>query len=217
MERGIEAAETQTTLRRRDDNPVGEILYVLEKFTGEFKSIRHRIIDMDDEELVALYQQAKEISNVSWLIRAIVMGTAKERSKRGDGVIKSLAREFGIGQRMAEMDIKIYETFIKNNPDFEPELPPIFYLHALKAPDPDAAIDFAVEQRTQIPGWPSSDFNRYVKGEMQREPAPRGYYLLTPVSKADLELTKIDNGEGTDLYGKVEITSIGGSLYCEVK
>lgn len=200
----------------QEQNDTGLVLDTLRRFTENFRDVRHRIEEMEDEALIELYQQAKEISNISWLIRAIVIGTAKGRSRKGDGMVASIANQFGIGVRMAELDIQIYENFIKNNPEFEPVLPANFYTTALKAGDPQRAIEYAVERRSENPAWPASDFGRYVKGEMPKEPAPRGHYLLTPVSKADLDIMKMDEKE-TDLFGKISLVSLGGSLYAEIK
>lgn len=219
MERKPEEAvesDTRISLQSSEIGSAGSLLDTLRRFTDSFKSARHYIEEMDDEALIELYQQAKEISNVSWLIRAIVIGTAKSRAKRGDGAIKSIAQAFDIGVRMAEIDIQIYENFIRDNPEFEPVLPANFYNAALKANDPKTAIDYAVERRIENPAWPASEFARYVKGDMPKEPAPKGCFLLTPISKAELDLMRMENEE-TVLFAKLSLSSIGGSLYAEIK
>lgn len=219
MERESENTTEEITSVSRQPGEVGEageFLDVIRKFTESFKAAREIIKSMDDDSLIELYQQAKEISNVSWLIRAIVIGTAKSRARRGEGVVKSLAKEFGIGVRMAELDIQIYENFIRDNPDFEPVLPANFYTAALKAKDPQEAINYAVERRMDNPGWPALEFTRYVKGEMPKEKAPDGYYLLTPISRGEMDLMRLDEEE-TDLYAKISLISLGGSIYAEIK
>jgi hypothetical protein len=214
MERETEDA-VYTVLPSAQESDAGIILDTLRRFTGEFSQVRHQIEDMDDEALIALYQQAKEISDVAWLIRSITIGIAKSRAQRGDGTVKSIAQAFGIGVRMAENDINIYETYIRDNPDFEPRLPPIFYLKAIKAANPNEAIEFALDKRIDNPAWPASDFERYVKGEMLRERARAGWYQMIPVDSDKIGLMRME-GE-TSLYGKIAISSIGGNLYAEVK
>jgi hypothetical protein len=216
MERETEDA-VYTVLPSTQESDAGIILDTLRKFTGEFKLVRHQIANMDDDALIELYQQSKEISDVAWLIRAITIGTAKSRAQRGDGVVKSLAQAFGIGVRMAELDIQVYETYIKDNPDFEPVLPPVFYQKAIKASDPNKAIDFALEKRMANPAWPASDFERYVKGDMPREPAPKGFYSLMRVPEDEIDELKFYTEHTTVLFGKVSLSSIGGNLYAEIK
>jgi hypothetical protein len=175
---------------------------------------------MDDDQLIELYERAKEISNVSWLIRCIIIGIAKGRSTRGDGAVKSIAQTFGIGERMAQIDIQVYDTFVKDNPEFEPLLPASFYQMASHSEEPQAMINLAIEKRSENPRYPASAFSSLVKGNAEKEPMGKGVYLLVRVedSVETLKEQAITNGDGyLELYGKTRLHSIGGSFYMEIK
>ena len=199
-----------------------EVIDGLQKFNRGFKEVRHIIEEMSNEQLVELYQQAKEISNISWLIRVVVLGTAKSRAVRGDGALASIAKEFGIGIRLAQLDVSVYEAFIRDKPDFEPLLPAIFYQIASSLPNPEEAFELAVEQRANNPAWPISAFKRLVEGKPSKEPAGKGLFILVPC-EAGITLQTFANEAGlddngiTELHGKVSLYSIAGHLYAQVQ
>lgn len=197
----------------------GVIVDAIQKFNAGFKTIRPQIEAMSDDELIELYKTANEITNVSWLIRCLVLGTAHDRSVRGDKTVVSLAKEFGIGRRMAEIDINVYETFIKNDKDFDAILPAIFYQIASRAERPYDALNVALEKRAEIPNYPAVAFARLLKGHTPKEPMTPGFYMLVPmdVSKAMLlEEARLDEAGVTELYGRVKLSSIAGHHYAEI-
>lgn len=199
-----------------------EVIDLLQRFATGFRNIRPQIERMSEDELIELYQKATEITNVSWLVRCIILGVAHDKSVRGDGSVKSIAQAFGIGKRMAEIDIKVYNTFIRDNPDFEPTLPAAFYQIASRSEDPDGAIDLAMELRAQNPAYPSTAFGRDIRGAAPKEPAPAGVYALVRVSEGEtiqtLRLVAENEGGGTTpLYGNISLYSINGIIYAEIK
>jgi hypothetical protein len=174
---------------------------------------------MGDEELIELYDRAKDVANLSWFIRACVLGTAKGRAKWGDGLIPALGKEFGIGRRAAELDVQVYEVFIKNNPDFEPVLPAIFYQMACRTENPFESINIALEERAQMPTYTATAFLRKLRGAEPREPAPKGFFMLVPmdVNRDIIEHEAgLDDGGSTELYGRSKMYSIAGQTYVEV-
>jgi len=197
------------------------ILETLTKFNLGFKHLRKYINEMTDEQLVELYNQAKELGNISWLMRCMAIGVAKSRVGWGDvtKVMASIANTFGIGIRMAQLDVQVYETFIKDNPDFEPELPANFYQIAAISSNPKVALQMALEKRAEIPSFPASAFRAMLKGEINKEAAPKGTFMLVPVD-TPLDIVKEEkrlDGEGcTQLYGRIKLYSIGGNLYTEI-
>lgn len=202
------------------DNEAGEIIHALQKFTSGFKGIRSKIESMNDDELVELYERAKEISNVSWLIRCIILGIAHDRALRGDNTVSELAATFGIGKRMAELDIQVYETFIKENKDFEPLLPAAFYQLAARTDNPEEAIGIALEQKAQYPKYTSTEFGRLLKGHAPKERAAPGFYILVPSHTPLKEIVQeagLDESGVSEMYGKVRLYSIGGNSYAEIQ
>lgn len=201
-------------------NDAGEVIESLQSVSRNFKTIRSAIEKMDDEQLLEIYERTKDISNLAWYIRALVLGVAHERSKRGDGVVVGLAKEFGIGRRMAEIDIAVYYAFIKDNPDFEPQLPAVFYQAAVRTKAPQEAINMALEKKAERPHYPAAAYIRMLKGEPEREKAPPGVYMLIPVDeslKVLEEEAKMDGHGVTYLYGSDNYRSIGGRLYVEIR
>lgn len=202
------------------ENEAGEIIHALQRFSTGFKGIRSKIESMSDDELVELYERAKEISNVSWLIRCIILGTAHQRAIKGDRTLVELAETFGIGRRMAELDVQVYNTFIRENLDFEPLLPAAFYQLACRQPDPESAIILALEKKAEKPKFTSSEFGRMLKGEVPKEPLGPGTYLLVP-SEVGLEILAHEAGlDGmagvTELHARSKFFSIAGHSYVEV-
>jgi hypothetical protein len=201
------------------DNDAGEIIHALQRFTSGFKGIRSKIESMNDDELIELYDRAKEISNVSWLIRCIILGTAHERAVKGDRTVVELAETFGIGRRMAELDIQVYNTFIKENQDFEPLLPAAFYQLAVRHPNPEGAIGMALEMKAEKPKYTSSEFGRLLKGDMGKEQAEAGFYILVPSNvslDALMQEANLDETGTSELHGKTRLYSIGGNLYADI-
>jgi hypothetical protein len=189
----------------------GELIFSLEQFSSGLSGAREKIEAMSDEQLIELYSKLKSLEGVSWVIRCVVLGVAKTRAKRGDGVITSLAVEFGISQRMAQYDIAVYETFIRDNPTFEPVLTPKFYQLALKAENPNGAINYAIDRFT-AGRYSAEEFRRTIGGRLPREPFPKGFYRCVP-----MEAGAIDVEERTELHGKfIGITS-NGELFVEVQ
>lgn len=198
-----------------------QAIETLQLFNDTFKNIRKEIEAMTDDQLIETYEKARQIANVSWLIRVLVLGTAKGRAVRGDGVLRSLAQAFDIGVRMAQLDVAVYEAFVRDNPEFEPTLPAIFYQIAVGTGNPKESIELAVQMRAENPGVPASAFKRLVDGKAPKEPHEGGLYIMI---KCDAELTLTDfveeasaDGEGiTELYGRTKLYSIAGKLYAEI-
>jgi hypothetical protein len=197
-----------------------EVIDAIQKFNQGFRFVRKQVEEMDDDQLVELYRQAQGIANVSWLIRCLVIGTAKSRAVRGDGAIKSIAGAFGIGVRAAELDVLVYETFIRDNPDFEPQLPATFYQLAATTADPEETLALAVEKRAENPRLPASAFKRIVDGKDERQAAPKGLFLLIPVDAGTIqdlqEEVQLDEGGFMELYGRTKLYSVDGKIYAEL-
>lgn len=199
-----------------------EVIDGLQKFNRGFRYLRSSIEAMNDEQLIELYEQAKEVGQISWFIRCLVIGTAKSRSIRGDGIVTALAKEFGIGVRMAEIDIATYNAFIRDNPDFEPKLPAAFYQIAATTTNPAESVALAEQMRAENPKYPSTEFKRLTDGRTQRQKAPVGTYLLVGVGdgvsvETLSEEATTDGGGLTELFGRVRLVSINGRTYVEVK
>lgn len=185
---------------------------LLRRFAESFKTIRGLIEEMDDTELFEFYEQLKAISNVSWVMRCCVLGIARDKARRGDKMIASLAKSFGIGVRAAQMDIQLYDAFIKDNPDFEPELPADFYHKALKVANPLEAIAYALSRRAETPSYPAQIFAKELRGEIIKEKIQSGYYKLVRVDfEGDLE------DERMELYGRTELFTINGEEYARIR
>lgn len=198
-----------------------EVIDLLQRFSTGFKSIRPQIEQMSEDELIELYERTLEIANVSWLIRCIILGVAHDKAVRGDGSVLAIARAFGIGRRMAEIDIKVYNTFIKDDPNFEPMLPAAFYQLASRAENPDKALDMALELRAQNPAYPITAFQGALKGRIPKERAPAGLYVMVEAGEGEtidtLKMVAENEGGGsTPLYGGVHLYSINGVIYAEI-
>jgi hypothetical protein len=210
--------DPQQTVKNMSEE-AGEIIHALQRFSNGFKGIRRQIEEMSDEQLVELYERAKEISNVSWLIRCIILGTAHDRAIKGDKTVVGLAETFGIGRRMAELDIQVYNTFVKPDKDFEPLMPAAFYQLAARQPDPESAISLAIERKTENPKFTSSEFSRLLRGEVPKEPMTPGVYLLVPSDVGIEVLTHeagLDESGVTELFARARFLSIGGRNYVEI-
>lgn len=196
-----------------DERDSGELIYAVQRFREDFKGLRNRIERMSFDALVALHEEAIKVSAISWVVRCIILGVAHQRAKRGDGSILELAKTFGISKRMAEIDIRVYNTFVKDDPDFEPLLPAHFYqIAAQKAENPKEAIHYALEQRYGG-RFTASDFKRACGGETTVQTAPPGLYRMVPLPAG----VEIDEQERTKLSAGVHLFSVNGELYGEVK
>ena len=199
-----------------------EVLDGLQKFNQGFRHLRTSIEAMDDEQLILLYEQAKEMGQISWFIRCLVIGTAKGKAVKGDGQLIALAKEFGIGVRMAELDVAVYNAFIRDDPDFEPQLPAAFYQIAATQENPKESIELAVSMKAENPKYPSTEFKRLTDGKIQKERGAPGTYLLVGVGAGITvetleEEARMDGGGLTELYGRLHLVSISGRTYLEVK
>ena len=188
----------------------GDLIFALETLQSKFKNIRPLIEGMTDEQLIAAYEQLSAFGNIAWYLRCLVIGIAKDRSKHGDGTVKSIAQAFGISVRMAQIDITVYGTFIKTNPEFNPTLPARFYQLAVKTKDPRQAIEYA-DEMYHSRRYSSAEFERAMAGKMPRTPAEPGLYRLEPSENV------VHESEPVELFGHVSLFRQDDILYAKIQ
>lgn len=126
------------------------------------------IPEMADEQIIRAAIYARELEMQAYLLRGACAAELRKRSttklvggrgKRdhaGIGIqarMKELADKVGVDVRTLIMDARIYETFFESEPERltvlarEHRLPREFFVAALAAPEPLAAIELAVERR----------------------------------------------------------------------
>jgi hypothetical protein len=188
------------------ENSAGEIVYALQRFGEGIHGIRGRIEEMDNDQLIAVYQQAKRLGLYTWYIRCLIIGVAKQRAVKGDGALKQIAEIFGIKERMAQTDVQVYETFIKDDPDFDPALPAAYYQFAARATNPQELIQYAIEHRP-----PLAEFARIARGLSPAQESPKGLFRLVLVEE------EVPASELTPLSGRVHLYSSNGENYARIQ
>ena len=128
-----------------------------------------------DQKLIELARDAQNLEKAAFRVRGACGAELKRRLRErhpADGVeagekqigkeMGALAKEMGVAPKTLEDDTRIFETFsdnLRGNVDLDRE----HFRVALSAPDPQAAIDLAYEQRRENESYSTRDFRDDVK------------------------------------------------------
>lgn len=192
----------------------GELIHSVDRLTQGLVALRKEVEDMEHDELVALYHSLNEMASTTWYVRCVVVGTAREKAHNAPSVAE-LAKEFDVSERMIQIDLNIWDTFIRDDPEFAPQLPLRFYLAAARTEKPKEMIQYALERKAAHGRFSVGEFERVARGEVQGERIPPGKYLLTPVEESGARLVQ----RGTKLWGRMEFYSDAetGEIIAEVR
>jgi len=143
--------------------PVLSGLDILEQGTGQILSL---IPSLSDEHLMLVLEASDRLEQCSWVVRASVVSEIRKRDtsrqsggrgnkdEAGTGIkaqLAALAQRRGVSVRTLEAEAQAVEIFdIESGAvDGIPLLPKSFYIEALNAPDPQAAIEMATQKRDE--------------------------------------------------------------------
>lgn len=162
----------------------------LAKVEQLFESLPQLISDisqMNDVEIIQTAITARYAEQFAFLVRGACALELRQRVKErlkggrgkkdntGEGIkaqMRLLASEIGISEKTLEMDARIKNAFFpeinKTTLEHMPSLAREYYVVALAAPDPQAAIKIA-NKRCLDPDYKLGDFRAYVRGLKQKQ------------------------------------------------
>jgi len=187
---------------------------------------------MSDRKIISTAIFAGELEVQAYLIRGAcaaelrnrftnkLVGGRGKRDKKGVGVqarMTSVAHEVGVDLRTLLTDIRIYRTFFEAAPErirelaCECRLPREFFVTALAAPDPQAAIEMAAAKRSD-PTYTRQQYRadvRAMKGRAKEDGAElkteTNYYLRVAISlEAQKALSELSRASGKESSFVVE-------------
>ena len=159
--------------------PVSAIaLPQLPPFDSQIAALLPRLAQLDDEELLEIATQAQRLEACAFRLRGACVAELRRRTLRlaggrgrrdtaGVGIkarLADVATQLGVSVSTLKTDARIHEVFfsVDTGPACEPTLPREYYVTALGAPDPVAAISTARE-RSADPGYGREQFRRDVQ------------------------------------------------------
>lgn len=188
--------------------------------------------EMSDSRVISTAIYAGELEVQAYLIRGAcaaelrkrlatkLVGGRGKRDDKGVGVqarMRSVAHEVGVDLRTLLTDIRIYRTFFEAAPErikglaCECRLPREFFVTALAAPDPQAAIEMAAAKRSD-PTYTRQQYRADVRGMKGRSKeggadlkTETNYYLRVAISlEAQKALSELSRTTGKELSFVVE-------------
>jgi hypothetical protein len=139
------------------------------------------IAEKDDAQIIQIAKEAQRLESCVFLVRGMCASVLRQRypnrlpggrgnhDHQGRGVrsqMTRLAEQLGIDRRTLETDARIKDTFFQvideTKLDHIPSLAREYYVVALAAPEPQAAIKVAVEKRAD-PHYTLEVFRSYVR------------------------------------------------------
>ena len=141
----------------------------------------NNIAEKDDEQILQIAKEAQRLESFAFLLRGICASILRQRypnrlpggrgnhDHQGQGIraqMTRLAEQLGIDRKTLETDARIKDTFFKvidkTTLDRIPSLAREYYVVALTAPEPQAAIKVAVEKHAD-PHYTLEVFRSYVR------------------------------------------------------
>jgi hypothetical protein len=160
---------------------------------AQIASLLPRLSQFDDGELIDLAVQAQRLETCAFRLRGACAAELRRRADRlpggrgrrdtaGVGIkaqLAQLATKIGVSVSTLKTDVRIHELFFADDtgPACEPTLPRDYYVTALGAPDPLAAIQ-AARERSSDPNYNREQFRRDVQA--LRSPSTSPAELLLP-------------------------------------
>lgn len=157
----------------------------MNRFEGDVQTIIEGLPGMSDEQIMSLANNAQKVEQCAWLLRGACARELKRRSAtklpggrgkkdtEGVGVKQTLigfAKESGVELRTVEQEISILDRFFADpeddsvlNVDRQPNLEKTFFIAALAAPDPRAALAMAEDKRSRDGGYSTRQFKDDIK------------------------------------------------------
>jgi hypothetical protein len=139
------------------------------------------IAEKDDAQIIQIAKEAQRLESFAFLVRGMCASVLRQRypnrlpggrgnhDHQGRGVraqMTRLAEQLGIDRRTLETDARIKDTFFQFLDETKlvhmPSLAREYYVVALAAPEPQAAIKVAVEKRAD-PHYTLEIFRSYVR------------------------------------------------------
>jgi hypothetical protein len=149
----------------------------------------HEISEKDDEQIARIAVAAQRLERFAFLVRGACASVLKGRCPRrlpggrgkrdvsGLGIqaqMASLAEQIGVDRKTLETDARIKDTFFEVVDEtalaLAHTLAREYYVVALAAPQPRAAIKVALERRSE-PHYTLEAFRSYVRGLKRNVPA----------------------------------------------
>lgn len=181
--------------------------------------IIRNVKDQSDEKLIECAQDAKFLEQSAFRVRGACALELKNRIRqrlklegRSEQTaigkqMAELAREIGCAAKTLDDDCRITETFsdiLRGDTELDRE----YFLRALPAPDPHAAIEFALHMKATTPGFSAEDLRQHVvllnQGQ-DKEKLERESWIkipLNPAQKDALEYLKHRRNKAPkDLFG----------------
>ena len=145
-----------------------------------------RLAQLDDDQLLQLAVQARRLESCAFRLRGVCVAELRQRTARlaggrgrrdtaGTGIkarLTHLAMQLNLSASTLKSDARIHEVFFTTHtgPACEPTLPRDYYVTALGAPDPLAAIRTAHE-RAADPAYNRAQFRRDVQALCSAPPS----------------------------------------------
>lgn len=145
---------------------------------AQIDALLPRLAQLDDDELLRVAAQAGRLEACAFRLRGACVAELRRRTRRlagGKGKrdtarvgvkarLSDLAARLGVSISTLKTDARIHEVFFSDDtgPAREPSLPRDYYVTALRAPDPVAAIG-AARSHSSDPAYTRDHFRRDVQ------------------------------------------------------
>lgn len=153
----------------------------VDRLFGFLTDLLRDITEKDDEQIIQIAREAQRLETFAFLVRGMCASVLRQRcperlpggrgkrDSQGQGIrarMSSLAEHLGVDRRTLETDARIKDTFFqvldKTSLVNIPPLAREYYVIALTAPEPQAAIKVAVE-KSDDPNYTLEAFRSYVR------------------------------------------------------
>ena len=153
----------------------------IDQLANLLPDLLRNIAEKDDEQITRIAIGAQRLERFAFLIRGVCASVLRQRYPHrlsggrgrrdhlGQGIqaqMSMLANKVGVDRKTLETDARIMETFFEGLGETKlVHIPPLtreYYVIALAAPDPHAAIECAIERSTD-PHYKLEQFRTYVR------------------------------------------------------
>lgn len=169
----------------------------IEQLLEFLPDLLQNITEKEDKQILQIAKRAQRLETFAFLVRGIcasvlrqrcpnrLLGGRGKKDYEGQGIrakMSKLAEQLGVNRKTLETDVRIKDTFFqvidKTSLVNIPCLGREHYVIALAAPDPQAAINIAVEKHNN-PDYTLEGFRTYVRELKRDEPT----IILDPKTK----------------------------------
>ena len=159
---------------RRHYNPQldpSDLFQLLNLVEDAIARLQEAIPYLTDDQLVEAFAYASSLSKRSWLVQAVVLYEAQQRSIYGDRSLEAIARRFEISLRQAHKYALVWKVFFAREPGEEMvnvdeillDQPSWYVVAASETKDPEQWLAYAQDRKAEDPRYSVSALRRDIQ------------------------------------------------------